>query len=132
MGQLIAAAAYRGGQRIMDISIEEGRTWAQRPGHFVWIGFHEPNEAELREIQAQFGLHPLAVEDAQHGHQRPKVEDYGDSLFVVLHLLERGEDGLRVGEVDVFAGPNYILTIPATRSGASSPCASAARASRSS
>ena len=62
-------------------------------------------------MQAEFDLHPLAVEDAQHGHQRPKIEEYGDSLFVVLHLLEPDSDGLRVGEVDVFAGPNYILTI---------------------
>jgi magnesium transporter len=62
-------------------------------------------------MQAQFDLHPLAVEDAKHGHQRPKVEDYGDSLFVILHLLEPDNGSLRVGEVDVFAGPNYILTI---------------------
>jgi magnesium transporter len=84
MGQLIAAAAYSGGQRVADISINEGRSWAQKPVHFVWIGFHEPNEAELREIQAQFELHPLAIEDALHAHQRPKLELYGDSLFLVL------------------------------------------------
>ena len=88
MGQLIAAAAYNGGQRVMDISIEEGRSWAQQPGHFVWIGFHEPNRGGAEEIQAQFDLHPLAVEDALHAHQRPKLELYGDSLFVVLRTAQ--------------------------------------------
>ena len=71
MGQLIAAAAYNGGRRVADISIEEGRRWAQKPDYFVWIGFHEPNESELREIQVQFELHPLAIEDALHAHHRP-------------------------------------------------------------
>jgi magnesium transporter len=81
------------------------------PGCFVWVALLERDPAVLEQMQAQFGLHPLAVEDAKHGHQRPKVEDYGDSLFVILHLLEPEADGLRVGEVGVFAGTNYILTI---------------------
>ena len=62
----------------------------------------------------EFGLHELAVEDARHGHQRPKIEEYGDSLFVVLHLLEPAADGstdLDVGEVNVFVGPNYVLSV---------------------
>ena len=75
----------------------------------------ERDAAILEQMQAEFDLHPLAVEDARHGHQHPKIEEYGDSLFAVMHLLEPGEGGLRVGEVDVFAGPNYLLTI---RSGA--------------
>ena len=104
MGQLIAAAAYSGGQRVADISIGEGRRWAQKSSHFVWIGFHEPNESELREIQAQFELHPLAIEDALHAHQRPKLELYGDSLFLVLRTAQLQGDHVAFGETHIFAG----------------------------
>jgi magnesium transporter len=62
-------------------------------------------------MQAQFDFHPLAVEDARHGHQRPKVEEYGDSLFAVLKMAELSNDELRIGEVDIFVGPNYVLSI---------------------
>ena len=69
---------------------------------------------ELNEMQEEFGLHELAVEDARHGHQRPKIEEYGNSLFVVLHLLEAEPDsavGINVGEVNVFVGRNYVLSV---------------------
>ncbi|HSW12456.1 MAG TPA: magnesium/cobalt transporter CorA, partial [Solimonas sp.] len=67
--------------------------------------------AELEAMRLQFGLHPLAVEDASHGHQRPKLEEYGDSLFVVLHLVELDGTEVREGELAIFAGRNYILTV---------------------
>src|SRR3569833_4316556 len=67
--------------------------------------------ALLEEMREQFNLHPLAVEDAQQGHQRPKIEEYGDSLFAVLHMVEPGTPDLRVGEVDIFAGTNYVLSV---------------------
>ena len=111
MGQLIAAAAYSGGQRVADISIEEGRSWAHKPGHFVWIGFHEPNEAELREIQAQFELHPLAIEDALHAHQRPKLELYGDLLFLVLRTTQLEGEHVAFGETHIFAGQGFVISI---------------------
>jgi len=66
-------------------------------------------------MQAEFNLHPLAVEDARHGHQRPKIEEYGDLLFAVLHMVEPADGELRVGEVAIFVGRNYILSV---RSGA--------------
>jgi len=71
---------------------------------------------ELDEMAEEFGLHELAVDDARHGHQRPKIEEYGDSLFAVLHTVERekapdGSDELITGEVDLFVGPNYVLTV---------------------
>src|SRR5687768_828761 len=72
MGKVIAAAAYTGGRKVADITIQESGQWAAKPGHFVWIGIHQPNELELRELQAQFQLHDLAIEDALHAHQRPK------------------------------------------------------------
>jgi len=108
---LITCVAYQDGKRIAEIQPNEIHTYLAMPGCFVWVALLERDPATLEQMQAQFDLHPLAVEDAQNGHQRPKVEDYGDSLFVVLHLLEPEEGSLRVGEVNVFAGPNYILTI---------------------
>ncbi len=109
---LINCVAYQDGKRLAEIRPDEIGRYLAMPGVFVWVALLERDATILEELRQQFGLHPLAVEDAQHGHQRPKVEDYGESLFVVLHLLEQdAEGGLRVGEVDVFAGPNYILTI---------------------
>ncbi|MGH8635052.1 MAG: magnesium/cobalt transporter CorA, partial [Burkholderiales bacterium] len=66
---------------------------------------------ELTEMQSQFGLHELAVEDASHGHQRPKLEEYGDSLYAVVHTVEATGDELNVGEVSIFAGRNYLLSV---------------------
>jgi magnesium transporter len=108
---LINCVAYQDGKRIGEIQPDEIHRYLAMPGCFVWVAMLERDPQVLGQMQEEFDLHPLAVEDAQHGHQRPKIEDYGDSLFVVLHLLEQDEQGLRVGEVDVFAGPNYILTI---------------------
>src|SRR3990172_9318192 len=65
---------------------------------------------ELADMQREFDLHPLAVEDAQHGHQRPKIEEYGDSLFVAMHIVEPGEE-LKVGEMAIFVGRNYVLSV---------------------
>jgi magnesium transporter len=62
-------------------------------------------------MQEEFELHPLAVEDARHGHQRPKIEEYADSLFVVMHTIEVLGDELKAGEIHVFAGPNYVLSV---------------------
>ena len=72
----------------------------------------EPDARALDLMQAEFNLHPLAIEDARHGHQRPKIEEYGEVLFVVLHMIEQSSDGqLLVGEVAVFVGRNYILSV---------------------
>ena len=108
---LINCVAYQDGKRLAEIQPDEIRRYLAIPGCFVWVALLERDPAVLEQMREQFGLHPLAVEDARRGHQRPKIEDYGESLFVVLHMLEADADGLRVGEVDVFAGPNYILTI---------------------
>jgi magnesium transporter len=108
---LINCVAYQDGKRLGEIPPGEIHRYLAMPGCLVWVAMLDRDPATLELLRAQFGLHPLAVEDAQNGHQRPKIEDYGDSLFVVLHLLEEDVEGLRVGEVDIFAGPNYILTI---------------------
>src|SRR3954466_6114686 len=74
MGRVIAAAAYNAGRRVADITVEESGEWAAQPDHFVWIGIEAPSEPDLRQLQAQFGLHELALEDALNAHQRPKLE----------------------------------------------------------
>ena len=111
MGRVVAAAAYANGRRVADIPLSEGKVWSQKPGHFVWIGIHEPEEAELRELAQQFNLHPLAVEDALNAHQRPKLETYGDALFVVLRTAQRVKDETEFGETHVFIGPGYVLSV---------------------
>jgi magnesium transporter len=77
----------------------------------VWVAIKDPEPAELQAMQSEFGLHDLAVEDAQHGHQRPKIDEYDHALFVVLHLIERNGDELTVGEVGIFVGANYVLSV---------------------
>jgi magnesium transporter len=108
---LISCAAYENGKRIADIEPPDIHRYIVKPGCFVWVALLEPDARALELMQAEFDLHPLAVEDARHGHQRPKIEEYGDSLFAVLHMLEQQDGELRTGEVDIFAGPNYVLTI---------------------
>ncbi|HEU4611684.1 MAG TPA: magnesium/cobalt transporter CorA [Kofleriaceae bacterium] len=113
---LISCVAYEHGHKIADIPVADISEYVHRPNCFVWVALFEPTLEELDEMGAEFGLHELAVEDARKGHQRPKIEEYGDSLFAVLHPAEmvKGEDGreeLNIGEVDIFVGPNYILTV---------------------
>jgi magnesium transporter len=108
---LINCVAYQDGKRIAEIEPRDIHRYIAMPDTFVWVALLERDPATLEQMREEFDLHPLAVEDAQNGHQRPKIEEYGDSLFAVLHLLEPDEGSLRVGEVNVFAGPNYVLTI---------------------
>ncbi len=108
---LINCVAYQAGRKLGDITKAEISDYVARPECLVWVALNDPTHDELAEMQLEFGLHDLAVEDAQHGHQRPKIEEFGDSLFVVLHNPVLQGESLRVGEVDVFVGPNYILSV---------------------
>jgi magnesium transporter len=108
---LVNCVAYEAGRKLADIEKQEISNYLARPGAFVWVALRDTTEAELAEMQAEFDLHPLAVEDARHGHQRPKIEEYGDSLFVVINTIEVEGDDLRTGEIHVFAGPNYVLSV---------------------
>src|SRR5213596_64872 len=105
-GMLINCAAYQDGKKLGDIAPEDIGKYVSRPECFVWVAMKDPGPGELAAMQHEFDLHELAVEDARHGHQRPKIEEYGDSLFVVLKTFEHGDDELKIGEVDIFAGPN--------------------------
>lgn len=108
---LINCVAYRNGEKFADIEPHEIHNYIVKPDCFVWVALFEPDARTLELMQAEFDLHPLAVEDARHGHQRPKIEEYGDSLFAVLQMIEQVDGELRVGEVDIFAGRNYVLTV---------------------
>jgi magnesium transporter len=112
---LVSCVAYQNGRRLADIDPREIHNYLVKPGTFVWVALLEPDARALELMQAEFNLHPLAVEDARHGHQRPKIEEYGEVLFAVLHLIEPDDGELRVGEVAIFVGRNYILSV---RSGA--------------
>ena len=109
---LVNCVAYEDGRKLADIDKREISEYLKRPNCFVWVALNDATPEELQEMQEEFGLHELAVEDARHGHQRPKIEEYGDSLFVVLHTVEfTPTDEIKVGEVDVFAGRNYVLSV---------------------
>lgn len=108
---LINCVAYQDGKRLADIPVDQIHLYISKPGCFVWVAIKDPEAAELDAMQVEFGLHDLAVEDAQQGHQRPKIEEYGQSLFVVLHMIEAAGDKLNVGEVCIFVGTNYVLSV---------------------
>lgn len=108
---LVNCVAYQNGKKLADIAQGEIHDFLAKPGSFVWVALRDPTDADLLEMQHQFGLHELAVEDARHGHQRPKLEEYGDELFAVLHVLEIAGDEIHVGEVNVFTGPNFVLSV---------------------
>jgi magnesium transporter len=111
MGEVIAAAAYSAGRKVADITLDESDEWAAKPGHFVWIGLHEPDERQLRQLQARFRLHELALEDALHAHQRPKLELYGDTTFLVLRTAFLVDGHIALGETEVFVGRGYIISV---------------------
>ncbi|MEW5864570.1 MAG: magnesium and cobalt transport protein CorA [Pseudomonadota bacterium] len=108
---LVNCVAYQDGRKLADIRQDEIHEYLARPGCFVWVALRDASDEELAEMQRQFGLHELAVEDARHGHQRPKLEEYGDQIFVVLHILEPAGDEIGVGELSIFTGPNYVLSV---------------------
>lgn len=109
---LINCVAYQEGMKLADISVEDISEYVGRPDCFVWVALRDATDDELNVMQREFGLHDLAVEDARHGHQRPKVEEYGSTVFAVMHTVEfTATDALRVGEVSVFVGRNFVLSV---------------------
>lgn len=115
---VIGCALYERGVRQRDLPMEEiqrcldeMRAAAVGVDRFVWLGLREPDEALMRRIQRLFGLHDLAVEDAYRAHQRPKLEVYGEALFLVLHTALLENDEPRFGETHLFLGPGYLITI---------------------
>jgi magnesium transporter len=113
---IVDSAVYRAGTRV-PIDVDTSNLAAMRarcgPDEFVWVGMHIPSEGELEEVAAVFDLHPLAVEDAVSAHQRPKLERYGDTLFLVLKTLwyVDEEDAVETGEISLFVGPDFVVSV---------------------
>jgi magnesium transporter len=109
---VVNCAAYdRRGQR-RDIGLDAiSDVLAVDDGSFVWVGLYEPEEALLDKLQEEFGLHDLAIEDAQNAHQRPKLEVYGHSLFIAVHTAQKVDGHVRFGETHLFAGPRFLVTV---------------------
>ena len=112
MGRVVAAFAYRCGSRVAEIQLGDSAAWAREKGDFVWIGFQEPTEQDLRTLQAQFGLHELAIEDALSA--APGAQARGLRRFAVRGAAHRGscEDGkVAFGETCIFVGEDYIISV---------------------
>ncbi|MBF6022733.1 magnesium/cobalt transporter CorA [Lysobacter niastensis] len=109
---VVNCAVYsRDGQR-RDITLDEiSDVLAVDDGSFVWVGLYEPDEGILEKLQEEFCLHDLAIEDAKSAHQRPKLESYGNSLFIVVHTAQSVDSHIRFGETHIFVGPRYLLTV---------------------
>jgi magnesium transporter len=109
---LVNCIAYgKDGRKLRDITLDEISDFLKEPEAFVWVGLHEPDEALLGKLQEEFGLHDLAIEDAHHAHQRPKVELYDDSLFIALHTAQVVAGKIEFGETHLFVGRNYLVTV---------------------
>jgi magnesium transporter len=113
VGAVVNCAAYAKGRRVCDVELSGIAAALQDPERFVWIGLHEPSEEILRQVQREFGLHDLAVEDAHRAHQRPKLERYDDSLFIVLRTAQMNPNARHIefGETHLFVGPRYVVSV---------------------
>ncbi len=112
---IVDCAHYVGGARQHEgpLDLETAAACARERSGFVWLGLHEPSPAELNEVGAMFGLHELAVEDAGGKHQRPKIEDYDGSFFVVVKTAHYDDEHEEVlfGEVNLFLGTDYLIAV---------------------
>lgn len=111
MSMIVDCAAYAAGRRVGQVAIDDLRATLRESDVFVWVGLHEPDERLMKKVQEQLDLHDLAVEDAHRAHQRPKIEGFGDSLFVVLHTAQLLHGEVHFGETHVFVGPRYLVTV---------------------
>ncbi|MGI5531208.1 magnesium and cobalt transport protein CorA [Streptomyces syringium] len=114
-GSVVHAAVYRDGHRVSTPTslADTYRRLREQPDAMAWIGLHRPTESELVSLAGEFDLHQLAVEDALEAHQRPKLERYGDTLFVVLRAaryLDAPEE-VDFGELHIFVGPDFVITV---------------------
>ena len=108
---IMKCVVYKKGVSQGDLKVEDISEALKLPDTFVWLGLREVDNELLDLIQLEFGLHDLAVEDARTAHQRPKIEEYGDSLFLVLHTVDIAEDQVDFGETHIFCGPHFLVTV---------------------
>ena len=107
----ITCVAYQNGIKLAEAPIEQVGNYLQKPGCFVWVSLSDATDAELDFMQERFGLHDLVVEDARHGYQRPKIEEYDEALFVAMHMVAVANAGLDIGEVCIYAERNFVLSL---------------------
>ncbi len=108
---VVAAYLYRDGRRVEEVHLDRPMPHMVGHGEFVWIGLLEPTEDELRSLQQNFALHPLAVEDAMQPHEMPKLDIYGDQLFITMRTAYLQDDRIMYGETSIFVGPNHIISV---------------------
>ena len=108
---IVNVSAYENGKRLPDIDIDRISDLLVKPDTFVWVGLYEPDDALLAKMQEEFGLHELAVEDARVAHQRPKIETYRDSLFLVLKTANLKGEKVAYGETHLFVGSNFLVSV---------------------
>jgi magnesium transporter len=111
MATVVNCAAYENGRRVTDLDINDPEQMKVKPGRVIWIGLHEPTQDVLAKLQGYFGLHDLAVEDAYRAHQRPKLEVYGETLFVVMKTGQFIDEHVAMGETCFFAGRGYLISV---------------------
>jgi magnesium transporter len=108
---IVNCAAYSDGRKLADLRFDEIAGHLAAPGSFVWVGLADPEPEELARLQEAFSLHELAIEDMGRGSQRPKIEEYGNTLFIVLQTLELNADRLLAGETHIYAGEHFVITM---------------------
>ena len=111
MGRVVDCAIYEGGRRLGSLDIDDPDQMKVQPGRVIWIGLYEPGQEVLAKLQRYFGLHELAVEDAYRAHQRPKLELYGETMFVVMKTAQLDDTHVAMGETSFFIGRGYIITV---------------------
>lgn len=120
MNEIVNCAAYSDGRKVGNVAINDISDMYENTNHFVWVGLHEPGEEMLAMFQKQFRLHDLAIEDAHNAHQRPKIERYGDTLFIVLRTAKMNAELHKIdfGETHFFIGTRFLISV---RHGSSIP-----------
>src|SRR5271166_5990664 len=108
---VVAANLYRHGKLVGPVTLDQAEPCAKERSEFVWIELFEPTEAELRQLQDNYGLHPLAVEDALTAHQLPKVDVYGDQIFVVARTAYFADDQITYGETSIFVSETFVISV---------------------
>jgi magnesium transporter len=108
---VINCAAYSNGQKIANLLVDDINAVLKQTDKFIWIGLHEPDKEMLTKIQREFDLHDLAIEDALRAHQRPKIESYGDTIFIVMRTTQMNGGKFDIGETHFFLGSNFIITV---------------------
>jgi magnesium transporter len=111
---IVDCAVYEDGRRREgEMSVTDASQLCRRDGAFAWLGLFEPSAEELERVEREFGLHPLAVEDAVHAHQRPKVEVYDETLFFVIKPVRYidSEEVVEIGEILLFINPSFVISV---------------------